>query len=45
MKLTPTLQWIIRITGLIELILGIVFCTGNAHALTGVQFGEILPFF
>ncbi len=33
MKLIPTLQWAIRITGLIELILGIVFWTGNARAL------------
>lgn len=33
MKLTPALQWTVRITGLIELILGIVFWTGNAHAL------------
>ena len=33
MKLTPALQMTIRITGLIELILGIVFWTGNAHNL------------
>ena len=33
MKLTPALQMTIRITGLIELILGIIFWTGNAQAL------------
>ncbi len=33
MKLTPALQWTIRLTGLIELVLGIVFWTGNARAL------------
>jgi len=33
MKLTPALQMTIRITALLELILGIVFWTGNAHAL------------